>query len=46
MGAPTKYYVPKNDDREFTDGLSEDNKPYNVSVTCLVESPMKLYVEN
>jgi len=46
MGAPIRYYVPKNDDREFIDGLNEDNRPYNVSVTCLVESPMKLYVEN
>eukprot|EP00352_Strombidinopsis_acuminata_P007619 CAMPEP_0176354146 /NCGR_PEP_ID=MMETSP0126-20121128/12333_1 /TAXON_ID=141414 ORGANISM="Strombidinopsis acuminatum, Strain SPMC142" /NCGR_SAMPLE_ID=MMETSP0126 /ASSEMBLY_ACC=CAM_ASM_000229 /LENGTH=59 /DNA_ID=CAMNT_0017706165 /DNA_START=569 /DNA_END=748 /DNA_ORIENTATION=+ len=46
MGAPTRYYVKKNDHRELVDGLDVENKPYNVSVTCLIESPMKLFVQN
>lgn len=26
--------------------MDVNNRPYNVSVTCLVESPMKLFVQN
>ena len=30
MGAPCRYYVPKNDSRHCVDGLHEENMPYNV----------------
>ena len=46
LGAPTNYYVPKNDQRSFLDFLEEDHKPYCVAVTALIESPMKMYVQN
>ena len=36
-----------NDERHFTDALDFHNhRPYLVSVTCLVESPMKMFVYN
>ena len=47
LGAPCTYYAPaQNDDRHFLDFLDNDYKPYLVSVTATVESPMKLYVQN
>jgi hypothetical protein len=39
-------YVPKNDKRSFLDHLDYDHKPYVLAATVLVESPMKLYVQN
>ena len=46
LGAPAKYYTPADDKRDFMDGLDEDHRPYNVAFTCLIESPMKMYVQN
>ncbi len=45
-GAPMTIYVPKNDQRHFLDHLDYSNKPYLISVTCLIESPMKMFVQN
>ena len=39
-------YVPKIDTRHFLDHLNYNHKPYVVSATLLIESPMKLYVQN
>ena len=43
-----KRYVPKSGDtRSPLDVLEADShRPYLVALTCLVESPMKLYVQN
>jgi len=38
--------VPKIDTRHFLDHLNYNYKPYVVSATLLIESPMKLYVQN
>jgi hypothetical protein len=46
FGAEEKVYVPKPDSRHVLDNLDSDYKPYLVAVTCLIESPMKLYVQN
>jgi len=46
LGAPCDYYVPKNDKRDMFDSIELDHKPYLVAVTCLIESPMKLFVYN
>ena len=47
FGAKWNTYAAKNDDRHFLDSLNmHDHRPYLVSLTCLVESPMKLYVLN
>ena len=46
LGASTTYYTPVNGERSIFDWLDEDYKPYNVAVTALIESPMKLYVQN
>lgn len=46
MGAPCHYYAPKNDTRSFFDNFEEGRKPYCVAVTALIESPMKLFVQN
>jgi len=46
LGAPTNYYVPKNDNRHFLDFLEDDHRPYCVAVTALIESPMKMFVQN
>jgi hypothetical protein len=46
-GAPWNSYVNVNDTRHFLDALDVHNhRPYLVSVTCLVESPMKMFVYN
>ena len=49
-GASWKTYAPKDpskDERTFLDLLGGDtHRPYLVQLTCLVESPMKLYVQN
>lgn len=39
-------YVPKNDKRHFLDNLDYNYKPYVVAATLMIESPMKLYVQN
>jgi hypothetical protein len=44
MGAKCDYYTQKNGHKSVLDFLEEENRPYLVSVTALVESPMKLYV--
>lgn len=48
FGASWKTYSLKNkDDRHFLDMLEADtHRPFLVSLTCLVESPMKLYLLN
>lgn len=48
MGASMTNYIPKPqyDARSCFDHLDQDHKPYVVALTLLVESPMKLYVEN
>ena len=46
MGAPHNVYIPKNDTRHFLDHLDYNHKPYTVAATLLIESPMKLYVQN
>ena len=45
MGAPCTYYTPKEDRRELLYNM-DDLKPYVVAVTCAIESPMKMYVQN
>ena len=46
FGAPKTVYMPKKDNRSFLDHLESDYKPWVVSATLLIESPMKLYVQN
>jgi hypothetical protein len=46
LGAPQTVYLPKNDTRSFLDHLDYNYKPYVVSATIVIESPMKLYVQN
>ena len=47
FGAKWNTYVPKNsDNRDILDVFQKNHSPYLVSLTCLVESPMKLYVLN
>jgi hypothetical protein len=47
LGAPmTLYTNKKGDDRSIWDALDANYKPYLVSVTTLIESPMKLHVKN
>jgi len=46
LGAPCTYYTPKDDTRDCLDGLDGDHKPYNIAVTALIDSPMKLFVMN
>lgn len=46
FGAQKKVYIPKPDMRHALDNLDSEYKPYLVAVTCLIESPMKLYVQN
>lgn len=39
--------MPKEDDsRHVFDILDSGHRPYTVAVTALIESPMKMYVEN
>ena len=42
----TVYASAKNDSRHFLDHLDYNHKPYVVAATILVESPMKLFVQN
>ena len=46
FGANMIHYAPKRDERSFLDHLDSNHKPYVVAITCLIESPMKLYVQN
>jgi len=46
LGAPQTVYAPKNDTRSFLDHLDYNHKPYVLAATLLIESPMKLYVQN
>lgn len=46
LGVPTTYYVPNNDTRHVFDFMKNDHRPYLVAVTALIESPMKMYVQN
>ena len=51
FGAPWKTYVPTNESLDKRDPLDalltpDSHRPYLVSITCLIESPMKLYVFN
>lgn len=47
FGATKTVYTPKsNDTRHFLDHLDYDYKPYTIAATVLIESPMKLYVQN
>lgn len=46
FGAKLINYIPKNDTRHFLDHLDYNYKPYVVSATVLIESPMKLFVQN
>lgn len=46
FGAEEKVYIPQPDSRHCLDSLDSDHKPYLVAITCLIESPMKLYVQN
>lgn len=39
-------YIPKEDTRSFLDHLDSNHKPYVVAATLLIESPMKLFVQN
>jgi len=44
LGAPCTYYTPTQDSRDLLDGIGA--KPYCVAVTALIDSPMKLFVQN
>ena len=44
--APCNYYKKKSGGESVFDFLQEDYRPYLVAVTTLIESPMKLYVQN
>ena len=46
LGAPTNYYVPSSDSRNVLDNLETSRRPYCIAVTVLIESPMKMFVQN
>lgn len=46
FGAKQQVYVPKNDTRHFLDNLDSNYKPYVIAATLMIESPMKLFVQN
>ena len=46
MGAPCTYYAPANDQRSVFDNFESGRKPYLIQITALIESPMKLFVQN
>uniref|UniRef100_A0A7S3CML0 Uncharacterized protein n=1 Tax=Strombidium rassoulzadegani TaxID=1082188 RepID=A0A7S3CML0_9SPIT len=49
FGAKWNTYAPNNeslDRRNIMDALDTNHRPYLVQVTCLIDSPMKLYVLN
>lgn len=46
LGAPCTYYTPVDDQRDLIDGLANEHKPYSIAITALIDSPMKLFVQN
>lgn len=46
LGSKCDYYKPKSGQQSVLDFLEEEHKPYLVAVTTLIESPMKLFVQN
>lgn len=46
FGRKCTYYTPVNDTRDLWDCLDTNRKPYLMAVTCLIESPMKMFVQN
>lgn len=50
FGAPWKTYASKDESKDNRDPWDilffESHRPYLVQMTCLIESPMKLYVQN
>lgn len=46
LGVPQTLYQPKNDTRSFLDHLDGKHQPYVIAATVLIESPMKLFVQN
>jgi hypothetical protein len=46
LGAPTNYYVPTSDSRNVLDNFETSRRPYCIAVTVLIESPMKMFVQN
>lgn len=48
LGAKFDTYSPmeEKDGRHWLDWLDKNHKPYNVQVTTLIESPMKMYILN
>lgn len=46
LGAPTNYYVPAADNRDWLDNLETGRRPYCIAVTVLIVSPMKMFVQN
>lgn len=46
LGSKCDYYTAKNGEKSVLDFLGENHRPYLVAVTTLIESPMKLFVQN
>jgi hypothetical protein len=46
LGTSCTYYTPVDDQRDVIDGLTVEHRPYNVAITALIDSPMKLFVQN
>jgi len=47
FGADHKTYIDSSgDSRSFLDHIDSNHAPYCVALTLLIESPMKLYVQN
>ena len=46
LGAPATYYTRADESKDCFDGIQDGEKPYCLAVTALIESPMKLYVQN
>lgn len=46
LGNSCTYYTPKEDGRDMIDGVDASYRPYGVAVTVLIESPMKMFVQN
>lgn len=46
LGASCNYFTPAQDTRDLIDGVDAKHRPYSVAVTMLIESPMKMFVQN
>ena len=46
FGAPCTSYSSKTNAPDWIDKLDYDYRPYRVAITALIESPMKLFVQN